>query len=183
MKQRRTTTRELSKVVTSFTVYKFIKDITTPFTELKVFDKGQIDKNGEFIVDPKSISPYDRLIVNLKRLLAKIPDPTIKARLKYLTSAIVLFVEETEQYGANPDIVFNDIAEFLIENGLNIDEALTSLNEDMIANSVSGGGIDGVRGNPDETIVNQIAHLKRIKKLQRRKKPIYINVGTSNDPY
>lgn len=183
MKQRRTTTRELSKVVTSFTVYKFIKDITTPFTELKAFDKGQIDKNGEFVVDPKIVSPYDRLIINLKKLLGKIPDPTIKARLKYLTSAIVLFVEETQEYGADPDIVFNDISEFLIENGLNIDGALDSLTEDMIANSVSAGGIVGVRGNPDETIVNQIAHLRKMKKLQRRKKPIYINVGTTNDPY
>jgi hypothetical protein len=183
MKKRRTTTRELSKVVTSFTVYKFIKDITTPFTELKSFDRGEIDKNGNFIIDPKKITPYDRLIVNLKKLLGKIPDPMIKARLKYLTSAIVLFVEETEKYGANPDIVFNEISEFLIENGLNIDEALTSLNEDMIANSVSGGGIVGVRGNPDETIVNQMAHLKRMKKLKRRKKPTYLRIGTSNDPY
>jgi hypothetical protein len=53
----------------------------------------------------------------------------------------------------------------------------------MIANSVSGGGIDGARGNPDETIVNQMAHLKRMKKLKRRKKSIYLRIGTSNDPY
>jgi hypothetical protein len=130
MKSRRkryTTTRELNKVVTSFTVYKFIKDMTSPFTELPPFDKGLIDKNGNFIKNPKLITPYYRLIINLKKLLAKIPDPTTKAKLKYLTSAISLFVEETEKHGADPDIVFNEISEYLIENGLNIDGALDQL--------------------------------------------------------
>jgi len=126
-RKRYTTTRELNRVVTSFTVYKFIKDMTTPFTELPPFDKGQIDKNGNFLKDPKIIPPYYRLIINLKKLLSKIPDPTTKAKLKYLTSAISLFVEETEKYGADPDIVFNEISEYLIENGLNIDGALEKL--------------------------------------------------------
>lgn len=183
MKRRQTTTRELSKVVTSFTVYKFIRDMVTPFEELKSFDRGEIDKKGNFLVDPKKITPYDRLIINLKKLLAKIPDPTIKARLKYLTSAIVLFVEETEKYGADGDTVFNEISEFLIENGLNIDGALDELNEDMIANSVSSGGIVGVRGIPDETIVNQMAHLKRMKKLKRRKRAIYFDIGDKDASY
>jgi len=127
MKRRKTTTRELNKVVTSFTIYKFIKDITTPFTELPAFDAGLINKSGDFIKDPRLVAPYYRLIINLKKLLAKIPDPTTKAKLKYLTSAISLFVEETEKYGADPDVVFNEISEFLIENGLNIDESLSQL--------------------------------------------------------
>lgn len=126
-KRRYTTTRELNKVVTSFTVYKFIKDMTTPFTELPPFDKGLIDKSGNFLKDPKLITPYYRLIINLKKLLGKIPDPTTKAKLKYLTSAISLFVEETEKYGADPDVVFNEISEYLIENGLNIDGAMEQL--------------------------------------------------------
>lgn len=183
MKKRVTTTRELSKVVTSFTIYKFIRDMTTPFSELKIFDKGQIDKNGKFIVDPRKITPYDRLIVNLKKLLGKIPDPLIKAKLKYLTSAIVLFVEETETYGADPDAVFNDISEFLIENGLNIDECLSELINEEVTNSVSSGGIYGVRGNPDETIVNQAAYLKKVKKQRKKRRTTYFNIGQLDDPY
>jgi len=38
------------------------------------------------------------------------------------------------------------------------------------ANSVSGGGIYGVRGNPDEAVVNQAAHLKRVKQEEQKKK-------------
>lgn len=127
MKKRRTTTRELNKVVTSFTIYKFVKDITTPFTELKAYKDKLIDNNGEYLKDPSTIDAYDKLIINLKKLLAKIPDPKIKADLKYLTTALVLFVEQTEQHGADPDIVFNEISDFLLENGLNIDEGLTQI--------------------------------------------------------
>lgn len=49
-------------------------------------------------------------------------------------------------------------------------------------NSVSAGGIYGVRGNPDETIVHQMAHLKRMKK-EKKKKPVFLRIATSNDPY
>jgi hypothetical protein len=55
-------------------------------------------------------------------------------------------------------------------------------NEGAIANSVSSGGIYGVRGNPDETIVHQMAHLKRMKK-EKKKKPVFLRIATSNDPY
>jgi hypothetical protein len=179
MKKRQTTSRELNRVVTSFTIYKFVKDMITPFEKMKLFKEGKIDKNGKYLIDPKKIPAYDRLIINLKKLLSKIPQPTTKAQLKHLTTALVLFTEETEKHGADPDAVFNEISDFLCENGLNIDESLSSLlNEEMIANSVSAGGVYGARGNPDETIVNQIAHLKRMKLMKRSKKPVYFEVGT-----
>lgn len=127
MKQRQTTTKELNKVVTSFTVYKFVKDIITPFEQLKAYKDKLIDKDGNFIGDPTKVNIYDRLIINIKKLLAKIPDPKTKADLKYLTTALVLFVEEAEKEGADPDIVFNEISEILLENGINIDDGLTQL--------------------------------------------------------
>lgn len=185
MKQRISTTAELNKVVTSFTIYKFVKDMVTPYSELKIFDQGLIDKDGNYLVNAKRITPYYRLILNLRKLLKKIPDPTIKAKLKYLTTAVVLFVEETEEYGADPDIVFDEICNFLTEQGFDIDSHLNLLYEEaIVANSVSAGGIYGARGNPDETIVNQMAHLKRMKSLKKKvKKKFYLKIGTSQDPY
>jgi len=53
-----------------------------------------------------------------------------------------------------------------------------------VANSVSGGGIDGARGNPDETIIHQAAHLKRMKEENKGKKTprkLFITVGSSED--
>lgn len=173
-----TTSRELNRVITSFTIFKFVKDIITPFKNMKLYKQKKIDEDGNYLVDNKTIPPYYRLIINLKKLLAQIPKPKTKAQLKYLTTALVLFTEETKQHGADPDEVFNGIADFLLENGLNIDESLESLlNEDaMIANSVGAGGVYGARGNTDETIINQIAHLKRMKLMRRRRKPLFINI-------
>jgi len=173
-----TTSRELNRVITSFTIFKFVKDIITPFKNMKLYKQGKIDADGEYLVDNKTIPPYYRLIINLKKLLDQIPKPKTKAQLKYLTTALVLFTEETKHHGADPDDVFNGIADFLMEQGLNIDETLEILlqEDSMISNSVSAGGIYGARGNTDETIINQIAHLKRMKLLKRRKKPLFINI-------
>lgn len=179
MKRKVTTTRELNRVVTSFTIFKFIKDIVKPYTELKPFDDGQIDKNGKYLVDKRQVTPYYRLIINLKKLLAKIPDPTTKARLKYITSAIILFTEETKAHGADPDIVFNEISEYLLEQGINLDHGLDLLHEEAIVNSVSSGGIYGVRGNPDETVVNQVLYLRNMRK-NKNKKPVYFPIGKKN---
>ena len=185
MKKRVSTTRELNRVVTSFTIYKFIKDMTTPFSELKPFDQGKIDLRGKYVGDPRQVTPYYRLIINLKKLLLKIPDPTIKAKLKYLTSAIALFVEETEHHGADPDIVFDGVADFLMEHGLNIDTALDELllEDGIITNSISGGGVDAVRGNPDETIIHQMAYLKKMNRVKKRwtTKSLYIPINNKED--
>jgi hypothetical protein len=173
-----TNTREFNRVVTSFTVYKFIKDIITPFTKSKLFKEKKIDKNGNYLIDQKQIPIYDRLIVNLKKLLAKIPNPTIKSELKHLTTALTLFTEETKQHGADPDQVFNEIVEYLASEGLHMDSSLDELlNEEMIANSVGAGGVYGARGNTDETIVNQMAHLKRMGRIKKRFKARYINIS------
>jgi hypothetical protein len=146
---------------------------------MKLFKDGKIDKVGNFLVDVKKIPAYDRLIINLKKLLSKIPSPVTKAKLKYLTTAVVLFTEETEKHGADPDAVFNGIADFLCENGFDIDYSMNLMlqEEAIVANSVGAGGIYGVRGNPDETIVNQMAHLKRMRLMKRNKKPVYFSVG------
>lgn len=48
------------------------------------------------------------------------------------------------------------------------------------ANSVSGGGVYGVRGNPDEAVVNQAAHLRRVKKEQKTKIPRKMIVAATN---
>jgi len=66
---------------------------------------------------------------------------------------------------------FKDILKRIVEN------------EGAIANSVSSGGVYGVRGNPDETIIHQAAHLARMRKEKKKKKPVYLRIATSQDPY
>lgn len=114
--RRRATSRELNKVVNSFTVYKFVKALTTDFTDMHAYRAGVIDKRGNFIMNPDGkISVFDKLIINLKVLLNMIPNPSIKARLNYLTTGISLLAED---YGENPDEVKEEIEQYLEETML-----------------------------------------------------------------
>ena len=118
--RRRPTSRELNRVVNTFTVYKFIKSLTTDFTKMDAYKLGVIDANGKYRRNPEGvISVFDRLIINLKVLLSKIPDPTIKSKLNYLTTGISLLAEE---YGENPEDVKKEIEQYLEETMLLTEE-------------------------------------------------------------
>lgn len=109
--KRRPTSRQLNKVVNSFTVYKFIKALTTNFRDTDAYRLGVIDAKGKYLKNPDThISVFDRLIINLKVLLAMIPNPAIKAKLSYLTTGISVLAEE---YGENPDEVKKEIEDYM----------------------------------------------------------------------
>ena len=44
----------LGSYITSFTLYKFIKDITTPFTQLAAYRLGIIDARGNKKKEPQT---------------------------------------------------------------------------------------------------------------------------------
>jgi hypothetical protein len=120
--RRTITSKELNRVVSSFTIYKFVKAITTQYTDMDAFRLGVIDAKGNYLKNPIGIiTPFDRLIVNLKVLLDKIPDPRIKSQLRYLTTGIGLLAEESEKYGADPYEVFDSIVEYFNEQGIDLD--------------------------------------------------------------
>lgn len=130
--------KDLNKVISSFTVYKFVKSITQQFSQMRAFELGVIDAYGNYLKDPDDlITPYDRLIINLRVLLHMIPNPSIKAKLNYLVTGIGLLAEDSQELGADPNEVFEEIMTYLKEQGLD----LYSVLEDM---SVGGGGIAGV---------------------------------------
>ena len=123
--KRTMTSKELNRVVSSFTVYKFVKAMTTSFEDTDAFRLGVIDARGKYLKDPiGKISVFDRLVINLKVLLNMIPDPRIKSQLKYLTTGIGLLAEESAKYGADPDEVFESIMDYFQEQGLDLDQYL-----------------------------------------------------------
>jgi len=62
-----------------FLIYQFIKRLVTPFNETDAFKAGIIDADGKLLKKPDTPKEkdayglYDRLVINLKRLLAKVP--------------------------------------------------------------------------------------------------------------
>jgi len=63
----------------SYLLYQFLRRLVVPFTDLDAYKFGLIDKDGKRLRKPQtkeerdSDRPFDRLVLNLKRIMALIP--------------------------------------------------------------------------------------------------------------
>lgn len=82
--------------VDTFMVYQFIKKLITPFDQMRAYELGLINDKGEFLRDRKYFSPEDKkalslfdvMIINLKKLIAKVPGGS--SRIGTITAALLL---------------------------------------------------------------------------------------------
>lgn len=74
-------------VVDLFLVYQFIRRLATPFEEWMAFELGIIDKDGNIlkkrknldtIAERKAFGIFDLMILNLKKILSKVPGGSSK---------------------------------------------------------------------------------------------------------
>jgi hypothetical protein len=134
---------DLSKIIPSFTVYKFLQALSQPFTKFDAYKLGIIDAQGNFLKRSKELkkqkekraaSMFFRIIINLKKLLMMIPNPSIKQRLKTLPTAMFLIKEEVEKVGGNGDDIERAFYEYVQEINPEMYEMMTS----------TGGGVAGM---------------------------------------
>lgn len=169
---------ELGNIVTSFTLYKFLDALTTPFTQTQAYRLGIIDANGNILkqvdklnsTEKAAFNEFYRLVYSLKRLLIKVPDPDVRARLTNIPGAIKLIAEQCESIGGNAEDFYNRaIREMyacrLMEDG-----------EGGVANSMGGGfNVANPPGIPsgNSNIAGYDAPLENKKKpsIFKRKKP------------
>lgn len=116
--QRKTNSSNLGQIVNAFTLYKFIKSITTSFKDMAAYRSGVIDQKGNFLKDPdQHISPYDKLIIRLKVLINTTCSPKIKSYMNNLVTAIDLLAEESVNlYGGNKEMLSEQIKNYLRES-------------------------------------------------------------------
>ena len=126
---------DAGKVISAFTVFKFIKIISDPFTKMEAYKLGIIDAKGNFNKKVNELeskkerdaaNPFNRLMINLKKAMNKIPDPKFKAQLKTLPTAMILLKDEAEKIGADGDVVLTEIRNYLFENGVDVDSIATN---------------------------------------------------------
>lgn len=149
-----------SNIVTSFTIWEFLSELTKPFTQMDIYRVGIIDANGKFLKDPQDYktqqearagNAFYRLIVVLKRALRTSSDPMVRYAMTNPMAALRALSEEVETLGGNSNY-------FL--------EYLTPIVEEM---SIGGGGIVGVGvpvDKPEDVVVTPSAakkHKKRVK--------------------
>ena len=145
---------EKSTAIDFFMVYQFVKRLATPWEEMDAFKVGLIDKDGKKLKkaqskdEKKAMTPFDRLTINIKRILSKFG---LGGRLASFGAALLLL---KEQDNVNPRLLEDDY--FLlkeIQKNTDLLEAstmktLSELMEDVPANStgaaVAGTGDDKV---------------------------------------
>ncbi len=127
--------KDAVKVISAFTVFKFIKMMSEPFKRMEAYKLGIIDSKGNFLKkvseltsqkEKNSVDAFHRLIINLKKVIDKVPDPHFKAQMKTIPTAMVLLKDEAEKYGANGDYVVGEIEKYLIENGIVLEQMETN---------------------------------------------------------
>ena len=120
---------DITKVIGAFTVFKFIKLMSTPFTQMKAYKYGIIDSKGNFLKksedlkktnELQSVDMFHRLIINLKKIIEKVPDPRFRAQMSNVATAMVLVKEESEKVGADGEYVISEITKYLSTQGIDI---------------------------------------------------------------
>ena len=162
------------KTISSFTLYKFVQDITKPFTTFAAYHMGVIDRDGYFTVPvdelPNSISTFDLFIIYMKRLFDQIPNPATSSKLKSATSALTLFREELEEYDLDADYIINGILDSLVEENIIEQDAAAVMGNSVGSGNFAGMGyIDHEDGYGDLAI--DIAKVRKNRK-RKRKNPL-----------
>lgn len=121
------------KPVDMYLLYSFIRRLSTPFENWRMYDVGLINADGDFIVPVEqrtaeqkaSYSYFDVLILNLKRIMAKVPGGSTRIA----TFAAALFLLK-ERHPVSESAVERLTAKFLAEEG-----------EGAPVNNMGGGAI------------------------------------------
>jgi hypothetical protein len=150
-------------VVDLFLVYSFIKRLVTPFEKWEAYKEGIIDEKGNILIKRKEFSKnaqkkafgnFDQMILNLKKLLGKLPGGQTK--LASYASALWL-IREQQRIDATNYLTEESLEEdfdlalqrFIDENGAVIAEAAKRDIEEEPTNNVGGGNIAGLGVGPD----------------------------------
>jgi hypothetical protein len=173
----------MSQGIDVYVVYELLKRLTTPFNEMKAHQLGIIDEKGALIKKPttreekNAYTALDRVVVNLKRLMSKIPGG--ESRVATYAAAIYLLKENESDQPIDKTIEqqLTEIVEQLSSDNKyfnRLQKEVQSLDE--IANVA--GGVAGLGENPPVNkgrprsigrYINGVAYLKR-KSRERIKK-------------
>ncbi|PCJ96826.1 MAG: hypothetical protein COA52_01045 [Hyphomicrobiales bacterium] len=146
-----------------FLLYSFIKKLVLKFEEWPAYKRGFIDKNGKILKhrkdmtldEKRDLSLFDIMIMNLKKLLAKVPGGSSRIA----TFGAALFLLREGQHMSE-----EEIEKSLLNMGAIFESYMTEakiLMEDAPANNMGDGAIAHING--PETILGN-------KKKKRKKK-------------
>jgi hypothetical protein len=162
-------------IIDIYLLYSFVRRLVTPFNKWKAYDDGTIDENGNILVPRKQLSGrskdnfglFDLLILNLKKLLAKLPGGSTK--IATFGAALFLLKEEKNITEENIEEIINNIPSLLESH---IREAKLLVEEGDAPAGIVGGGTTPITSNSVGNIArkNDKSTLLFKKTVKRKKK-------------
>tara|TARA_R110000765_G_scaffold169630_3_gene274642 strand:- start:206 stop:823 length:618 start_codon:yes stop_codon:yes gene_type:complete len=139
-----------NKMISAFTLYKFVQEIAKPFSSFDSYRNKIIDKNGNFIVSLSdknkiNIPTFELFVIYMKKLLNQIPDPSTKAKLSSTTAALSLFKESLEDYDLDSKYIINGILSYFYENNILDEESLSTIINEMSPVNAMGGNFSNAQ--------------------------------------
>ena len=146
----------MSNLVDTVTIFRILKKLTTPWDKTKAYKTGLIDKEGKILVKKKDRTPeqkkaftlLDRMVFNLKRLLAKVPGG--KTQIGSYVAALALIKEYVEQESnkETASVLIEKLEEhkFIPEQKHDISTAegyLDAMEEEIMREMTSGAAFGG----------------------------------------
>lgn len=141
----------IDKIIT----FKFLKMLTTPFSEWDAYNAGIIDERGNVLqknARSDSFNSFDLLVCNIKKILQKLPGGGNK--LASYAAALYLIKEHADSYDNFNENILTEMV-----------NKMTGINEDAPTNSVGGGHIAGVNADTINDII--VVDKDKIKERKR----------------
>jgi hypothetical protein len=133
-------------VIDLFLVYQFLKRLTTPFKETEAFRLGLIDAEGKRLKkaqtteERRAVGYFDRLVFNLKRLLAKVPGGS--SQIASYAAALLLLREQDQRLVDDEKYLEEELRKEMMSEQIDV-----LLNEDAAANA-TGAAVAGTGDDP-----------------------------------
>jgi hypothetical protein len=152
-------------VVDLFMVYQFIRKLVKPFDEWEAYKLGIIDEDGNVLIKRKNFSKgaqtnafgvFDLMILNLKKLLAKVPGGSSKLA----SYGAALFLIREWNHFTDDTLLIESVTDAEIEESIcmfvsrydhynRFGANVNHLSEEPVINNVGGGKIAGIGVGPD----------------------------------
>ena len=158
-------------------LYQLVRRIGQPFEEFPAFEMGLIDKDGKRLrkaktsLEKKKHTYLDRFVLNLKRLLSKVPGGNSKVAT---VAGALLLVREDLDVEHTDEYLMEQLTELIESLESNQGKTFMDIMEDAPANA-TGAAVAGTGDDP--------VHWKKAKKLRLGKRGDRRSYGKNMDGY
>lgn len=162
-----------ASIVDTYIVFKFLKKLTTPFDKMDAFKLGIIDDKGKILIKKSNfghkeqfdaMTLLDRVVINLKKLMAKFPGGGSK--IASYAAALWLIREQKnfKEYLEEPELMYESVYDHMAIIMEDQKEELRKLFEDAPTTNVGGGDIAGTGHDGNDPLVPKKAKKKILKR-------------------